>query len=116
MSLLDRLFGKKPKEHTVAFRREMARKLDGKHLRYVTERSELAGGGVDDLVIGREGALIVKENQLLVYASADVLMRLEIDDMTASELLSGDGVVLSGCDLEHGGTERTVIAYYTYYL
>lgn len=116
MSFLDKLLRRAPKENTVSFRREMAKKIDGKHLRYVTERTELAHGGVDDLVIGREGALIVKEDQLLVYASADVLMRLRIDDMTASELLSGDGVVLSGKDLEHEGAERTVIAYYTYYI
>ena len=67
-------------------------------------------------MIGREGALIVKEDQLLVYASADVLMRLCIDEMTASELLSGDGAVLIGNDIEHSGAYRTVIAYYTYYL
>ena len=29
--------------------------------------------------------------------------------------LSKDGVVLTGPDLEHGGKERTVIAYYVYY-
>lgn len=115
MSLFDRLFRREKKENTVAFRREMAKRLDGKHLRYVTERTETADGGSDETVIGREGALIVKEDALLVYASADVLMRLKIDEMTASELLSGDGVVLQGEDLEHEGETRCVIAYYTYY-
>ncbi len=116
MSFFSKLFQRKPNENSVAFRREMAKKLDGKHIRYVTERTELPSGGVDDLVIGREGALIVKEDQLLVYASAFVLMRLQIDEMTASELLSGDGAVLTGKDLENDGKQRTVIAYYTYYL
>jgi hypothetical protein len=116
MSFLNKLFHRAPKENTVAFRREMAKRLDGKHLRYVTERTQLDDGRIDDVVIGREGALIVKENTLLVYASADVLMRLEIDEMTPAELLSGDGVILSGCDIEHGGAYRTVVAYYTYYL
>lgn len=116
MSIIDRIFRKAPKENSVAFRREMAKKLDGKHLRYVTERIEKGDGTTEDLVIGREGALIVKEDQLLVYASADVLLRLSIDDMTASELLSGDGVVLSGEDIAHDRAQRCVIAYYTYYL
>ncbi len=116
MGFLKGLFSRKPKENTTAFRREMAKKLDGKHIKYVTERTEAPSGSVDDLVIGREGALIVKGDQLLVYASADVLARFVIDDLTASELLSGDGAVLSGEDIEHGGIARTIIAYYTYYI
>jgi len=32
-----------------------------------------------------------------------------------SELMSLEGVILSGPDYEQGGKERTVIAYYTYY-
>jgi hypothetical protein len=38
-----------------------------------------------------------------------------VDDLQIWELLSRDGVVLTGPDLENGGVERTVIAYYVYY-
>ncbi len=116
MGLFDKFRKAKPKENSLAYRRDMAKKLDGKHIKYVTERTALAGGGVDDLVIGRSGALIVKEDTLLVYASADVLARFKIDALSASELLSGDGVILGGEDLEHGSAVRTLIAYYTYYI
>ena len=116
MGFFSRLFGTNKKETSLAFKWEMAKKLDGKHLKYVSQRIEKEDGTTEDIVIGKDGALIVKEDQLLVYASADVLMRLSVPEMTASELLSGDGVILSGSDIEHGGKERTVIAYYTYYL
>ena len=92
------------------FRREMARAVSGQHIRYVTEKRD----GVDE-VIGRSGGLNIRDDEMLLYASADVLFRCKIDDLQIWELLSHDGVVLTGPDLEHGGTVRTVVAYYVYY-
>ena len=61
------------------------------------------------------GVLSIKGEELLVFASADVLMRCKVEEMQAWELLSKDGVVITAPDLEHGGVERTVIVYYVYY-
>ena len=91
-------------------RREMALAVNGQHIRYVTEKRD----GVDE-VIGRSGGLNIRDDEMLLYASADVLFRCKIDDLQIWELLSHDGVVLTGPDLEHGGTVRTVVAYYVYY-
>ena len=101
---------RKPKEGTLAFRMQMAEKISGKHIKYVTERTDN-----EDSVIGREGSLHLRNGELLVYASADILFRTPVECLTASELMSLDGVILTGPDLEHGGVERTVIAYYLYY-
>ncbi len=92
------------------FRREMAERICGHRIRYVTER-------IDDVetVIGKQGSLCIKDDDLLVYASADVLFRCPIDLLEAWELLSKDGVVLTGPDKEHGGIQRTVTAFYVYY-
>ena len=84
------------------FRREMALAVNGQHIRYVTEKRD----GVDE-VIGRSGGLNIRDDEMLLYASADVLFRCKIDDLQIWELLSHDGVVLTGPDLEHGGTVRT---------
>ena len=92
------------------YRYDMARRICGHHVKYVTERID----NVDE-VIGRSGGLNMRDDELLVYASADVLMRCKIVDMQASELLSKDGVVITAPDLEHGGKERTIIVYYVYY-
>lgn len=91
--------------------REMAARLDGKHIKYVTERKD-----DEDIVIGRDGALIVKGDEFLVFSSADVVFRCKVDQLRASELLSLEGAIITAPDIEHGGEERSVIAYYTYYI
>ena len=66
------------------------------HVKYVTEK-------IDEV------------DEMLVFASADVIMRFKIDEMDAWELLSKDGVVITAPDLEHDRKIRTVIVYYVYY-
>lgn len=106
------LFGKKKNDpNSKKFRWEMARSVEGQHIKYVTEKKD---GEVDE-VIGRNGGLNIRDDEFIVYASAKVLFRCKVDDLQIWELLSKDGVVLTGADLEHGGVERTVVAYYVYY-
>lgn len=89
---------------------DMAKQMCGHHIKYVTEkRNEV------DEVIGRSGGLNIRGDELIVFASADVIMRCKIEQMQAWELLSKDGVVITAPDLEHGGAERTIIVYYVYY-
>ena len=109
------LFRKKvKKEDTPEYRRKMAERLDGKHIKYVSERIE----GIEE-IIGREGALNLKDDEFLVFSAVkdghEVLFRAKVDELSAWELLSLEGVVLTAPDLEHGGEVRTVIAYYKYY-
>ena len=92
------------------YKRDLANYLDGRSLKCVTERID----GIEE-VIGKSGAIIKKDDELLIYSSQDVLMRVKIDDLHAWELLSLDGVVITGHDIEHGGEERTVIAFYSYW-
>lgn len=92
------------------YRWDMARRICGHHIRYVTERREEV-----EEVIGKSGGLNIKDGDLLVFASARVLMRVPVEELQAAELLSGDGVVLTGPDLEHGGEVRTITVYYVYY-
>ena len=92
------------------YRMDMAKRICGHHVKYVTERKD----DVEE-VIGRSGGLNIRDDELLVFASADVLMRCKIAEMRAAELLSHDGVVITAPDLEHGGTVRTIIVYYVYY-
>ena len=106
------LFGKKKNDpNSKKFRWEMARAVEGQHIKYVSEKKD---GEVDE-VIGRNGGLNIRDDEFIVYASAKVLFRCKVDELQIWELLSRDGVVLTGPDLEHGGMERTVIAYYVYY-
>ena len=105
------LFKKGKKNSAYPNGRAMAEKLNGKCIKYVVERLE-----DEDYVIGKSGALILKEDELLVYSSEDVVFRCKVGELEASELLSLEGVILNGPDIEHGGQQRCVIAYYTYYI
>mgnify|MGYP003314742580 CR=1 FL=1 len=111
--MLGKLFEKLTKSKnpdSKQYRWDMARSICGQHIKYVTENRN----GVDE-VIGRNGGLNIRNDEFIVYASADVLFRCPVDDLQLWELMSRDGVVLTGPDLEHGGVERTVIAHYVYY-
>ena len=103
-------FTKSKNPDSPRYKWDMARRISGHHIKYVTERID----NVDE-VIGKGGSLCIKDDELLVYASFDVLMRCKIVDMQAAELLSRDGVVITAPDLEHGGKVRTVVAHYVYY-
>lgn len=92
------------------FKREMAYAVCGQHIKYVTEKRD----DVDE-VIGRNGGLNIRNDEFIVYASSKVVFRCPIDRLEIWELLSRDGVVLTGPDAEQGGEVRTVIAYYVYY-
>ena len=109
MALKD-LFKKKNDPTSVKYRREMAQRICGHHIRYVTEKIN----DVDE-VIGRDGGLNIRKDEFIEFASADILFRTKVDELEAWELLSKDGVVLTGPDYEHGGIVRTIIVHYVYY-
>ena len=103
-------FTKSKNPDSPRYKWDMARRISGHHVKYVTERID----NVEE-VIGKVGSLNIKDDELLVYASFDVVMRCKIEQMQAAELLSRDGVVITAPDLEHGGKIRTVVAHYVYY-
>ena len=103
-------FRRNKKEGTKAYRREMAERISGKRIRYVTERID----GVEE-VIGKDGCISIKGDELIVSTYAKNNMRCKIDEMDASELLSKDGVVITAPDIEQGGKVHTIIAHYVYY-
>lgn len=90
------------------FRRDMAEKLAGKYIQYVTENIN----GVDE-VIGRRGSINIREDEIIFYASAEIILRTRIDDMSAWELLSNDGCVVTAPDLNRDGEDRTIVIHYT---
>jgi len=92
------------------YKRDLAEYLNGRSLKCVTERID----GIEE-VIAKSGSIIKKDDELIVYASQDIVLRTKIDDLYAWELLSLEGVVITAHDIEHGGEERTIIAFYSYW-
>ena len=109
MGFFKKLFKSKDPD-SKAFRRDMALAVCGQHIKYVTERRN----DVEE-VIGRNGGLNIRDDEFIVYASSKVVFRCKLDDLQIWELLSRDGVVLTGPDIENGGAVRTVIAFYVYH-
>lgn len=93
------------------YKRDMAAHLDGRALKCVLEKKS---DGIEE-VIGHDGSIIVKDDELLVYASMDVVLRTKIVNLSAWELLSLEGVVITAPDMEHGGEIRSIVAYYKYW-
>ncbi len=96
--------------HSKRYKNDLANYLNERAIKCVTERID----GIEE-VIGRAGVIVRREDELIVYCGAETVMRTKIDDLYAWELLSLEGVVITAHDLEHGGAERTIIAFYTYW-
>ena len=107
---LRKLLGLKENTKSRSYRATKARALHGLVIRYVTERHE-----DNEDVIGRGGNLSVRNDELLVFSSGEILLRAKIDELDISELMSGDGVILSAPNLEEEGRVRTITAHYVYH-
>ena len=96
------------KEESPAFRRKMAEKISNKLLRYVSEQK-----GDEYEIIGKNGYFTLKDDVLSVYSVDKPLFRGKTDKLEISELMSLEGAVINGPDLD--GNYRRLIAYYVYY-
>ena len=110
MSILSRLFGKSNDPTSYAFRLEKAKSLHGQVVKYVTERRN-----DNEDVIGRGGALTLKGEEFIVDSSGDRLFVCNVKDLEASNLMSGDGVIIKGPNLLENGRVRTITVHFVYY-
>lgn len=106
---LGNLFKRKKDSGSKKDRWEMAERIAKNPIKYVTEKKNDI-----DVVIGKSGGFNIRDGELIVFSSANVVFRAEIDNLEMWELLSRDGVVITGYDKDTN-TERTVIAHYVYY-
>lgn len=110
--IFDRVFRfyTRPKnENSKRFKKDMAKKLDKRAIKYCSERD----GNQGEIIIGKNGMINLRDGELILLSSDEIVFRASIAELNASELMSLDGVILSGKDLEHEGRERTIVAYYT---
>lgn len=104
-------FRKKPPKNTssLAYKKYMAKKIDGKHIEYALEKQ-----GEEERIISKGGSINLRDGELIVNGSERTLFRVRVENLSAWEFMSLNGVVLSGFDLEEN-KERTITAYYSYY-
>lgn len=110
MSIFSKLFGGSKNPESYSFRLNRAKSLHGQVIKYVTEHRD----GNED-VIGRGGALCLKGDNFIVDSSGDRLFVCKVKDLEASNLMSGDGVVLKGPNSLENGKMRTITVHFVYY-
>ena len=110
MSFLDKIFGRDKNPESYAYRLKRARALHGQVVKYVTERRN-----DNEDVIGRGGALTVKDDTFIVDSSGDRLFVCNIAELETAMLMSGDGVIVRGPNLLEDGKHRTITVHFVYY-
>lgn len=84
-------------------------KFNGKAVQFVVER---VNG--QEQVLGKNGWIIVLDDVIVVMCEAHEVFRCLIKGATVAELLSGNGVEISGIDA-NTGEKRYTVAHYSYY-
>ena len=110
MSIFGKLFGGGKSPDSYAFRLKRAKELHGQAVKYITERRN----GNDD-VVGRGGALCVKDDEFIIDTMGERLFVCDIANLEASFLMSGDGVIIKGPDKLLNGKEHTLTVHFVYY-
>ena len=110
MSFFKKIFGKSDSIDSYSFKLSRAKELHGQSVKYVTEHRN----GNED-VIGRGGGICLKGDELIVDSSGDRLFVVDVEDMDASYLMSGDGVVIKGKNKLENGKYRTITVHFVYY-
>lgn len=100
------LFGKKDKH---APSKKQLERFNGKNIIYAVERVD-----GQEIMLGKEGGIIVLDDVIVVMCEAHEVFRCKIKGATIAELLSGNGVEISGFDA-YTGEKRYVVAHYSYY-
>lgn len=88
---------------------EVIARLNSRAIKYVTTKDQ---NGVD-LVLGRNGSINIKGEELIVFCEGKDLFRGNIYEIEVGELLSRDGVRLQKTNKD--GTKTSVVAYYVNY-
>ena len=107
MGLFSKVF--EPKPGTKAYNLKMAERFNNLVIDSATERVNN-----EEILIGKSGSISIKGKTFIVCCEGDVVFHGNAEEITVSELMSRNGIIISGWDDERGET-RTVIAHFSYY-
>ncbi len=107
------LFSRKSKK-TLETDPSLFAKIDGKLIRYVTRRGMDENGNPTETVLGKEGRIHLHQDCILVSCNGTEVFRCAMEQAKCGELMSLEGVVISGPNALSGEYD-SVVAYYKYY-
>lgn len=88
--------------------------MDGRQVKYVTERIRDENGSVKESILGKEGRIVVIDGEIRVMCGERDVFRCSAKESNYYTLLSGDGITVSGVN-SLDGRKMDIIVYYTYY-
>ncbi len=106
-----KLFRKKEKNDD---RQIVLSQMDGRQVKYVTRRVRDENGNPKEYILGKEGRIVVIDNEIRVMCGETDVFRCNADDAVFYTLLSGDGITVSGIN-SINGEQMDIVVFYTYY-
>lgn len=91
---------------------ELEQKLNGRAIRYAARRTIDENGSPVEVILGKNGAINVKNGEIVVMCNAKEVFRCAQETAECSELMSLNGAVIQGINAVTGEPD-TVVAYYT---
>ena len=91
---------------------ELQQKLNGRAIRYAARRQLDENGSPVEIILGKNGAINVKNGEIVVMCNAKEVFRCDAETAECSELMSLNGAVIKGVNTVTGEPD-TVVAYYT---
>ncbi len=107
MSFFSRLF--EPKVGSRAYNLRMAEKFNNLIIESVTERIDN-----EEVLVGKSGSISIKDKTFILCCEGEVVFHGNAEEINVAELMSRNGIIISGYDDEKGVT-RTVVAHFSYY-
>ncbi len=88
--------------------------MDGRQIKYVTQRIREPDGNVKEKILGKTGRIVVIEDEIRVMCGETDVFRCMAENAEYYTLLSGDGITVSGVN-SLNGEQMDIIVYYSYY-
>ena len=88
--------------------------MDGREIKYVTQRIRTPQGEVKEQILGKSGRIILIGDEIRVMCGETDVFRCNAQDCNYYMLLSGDGITVSGVNAING-IKMDIIVYYKYH-
>ncbi len=88
--------------------------MDGRQVKYVTQRIRDENGNPRETILGKEGRIVVIDGEIRVMCGETDVFRCMADDAVFYTLLSGDGITVSGVN-SLNNEKMDIVVFYTYY-
>lgn len=93
---------------------DVLRQMDGREIKYVTERVLSEDGTFKERILGKTGRIVVIGDEIRVMCGATDVFRCKIENAAYYMLLSGEGITVSGVNTIDG-REMDITVFYKYY-